>query len=259
MSIADWVAMRFLSPAQRALFREGLPIFVLHKVAPLPQTTLDPFDYIQPDRLETKLAALRASGFIPSTLDNAGQPQPGSYVLTFDDGYTNVYANALEILARQKVIAIQFLVAGRLGGYNDWDTPGGEVREPLMDEAQVRDWLTAGHQIGSHSLTHRILKRLPLQVARDEIAGSKKLLEDKFGVPVRHFSYPSGKFTPEVQDWVHEAGYETACGVEFGVNGPSQPLLALRRISPLDTRELLAKTLHRLKRKLVSRSGKRPG
>jgi peptidoglycan/xylan/chitin deacetylase (PgdA/CDA1 family) len=244
--------MCFLSPAQRALFGKGLPIFVLHKVAAVPGKTLDPFDYIRPDRLEEKLAALHSAGLTATTLDCARQSKPDSFILTFDDGYANVFANALEVLARRKVAAIQFLVAGRLGACNDWDVAKGEVREPLMDDVQVREWLAAGQQIGSHSLTHPNLKRLSLKAAREEIAASKKLLEDRFGSQIRHFSYPSGKFTPEVQELVQEAGYETACGIEFGINGTAHPPFALHRIAPLYSRELFAKALHRLKRKFVN-------
>jgi peptidoglycan/xylan/chitin deacetylase (PgdA/CDA1 family) len=243
--------MRFLSPSQRALFREGLPIFMLHKVGAAPERTLDPFDYIQPAQLEAKLRSLRSAGFVSATLDTVRRPQPNSFVLTFDDGYLNVLTNGLQILARHNVFAIQFLVAGRLGTHNEWDVARGEVREPLMDEVQVREWLSAGHQVGSHGLTHANLKRLSLAAAREEIAGSKKLLEDKFGTPIRHFSYPSGKLSLPVQDLVREAGYDTACGVEFGVNRPSQRVFDLHRISPLDSRELFAKAVHRLRRKLL--------
>lgn len=246
-----WAAMRFQSRAQRVLWREGVPVFVLHKVASAPAETLNPFDYIRPDKLDTKLAALRSGGLTPTTLDAVREPRPGSFVLTFDDGYTNVFANGLEILGRHRVTAIQFLVAGRLGAYNDWDVARGEVREALMNDSQVRDWIKAGHEIGSHSLTHADLKRLSVDAAREEIVGSKRLLEDRFGTRIRHFSYPSGRLTPQVKDMVREAGYETGCGMEFGVNSASQCQFDLRRISPLDSRELLAKILHRVGRRLV--------
>ena len=52
----------------------------------------------------------------------------------------------------------------------------GEAPAPLMDAAQVKDWLAAGHEIGSHTLTHPWLTRLPLSEAREEISGSKKKL-----------------------------------------------------------------------------------
>ncbi len=62
-----------------------------------------------------------------------------------------------------------------------------------MDERQIRDWLAAGHEIGAHTLTHPALAELPPERARAEIFDSRKLLEDRFGVPVRHFCYPYGE------------------------------------------------------------------
>jgi peptidoglycan/xylan/chitin deacetylase (PgdA/CDA1 family) len=101
----------------------------------------------------------------------------------------------------------------------------------LMDAAQVRDWLAAGHAIGSHSLTHARLTRLTVRDAREEIFASRKKLEDTFGVTVEHFCYPYGDWSEAVRDLVIEAGYRTACTTEFGVNTPATPPYALRRIT----------------------------
>lgn len=119
-----------------------------------------------------------------------------------------------------------------------------------MGVAEVRDWLAAGYEIGSHGLTHRNLAKLALPEAREEIFSSKKRLEDLFGIPIRHFSYPSGRYTPQIRDLVSEAGYQTACTVEFGVNLPSVNRFELRRIFPLSRGEMLGKVIHRLLRKL---------
>lgn len=248
-----WSVYVFLSTAQRRLFTRGLPIFMLHKIAAPPARTRDPFDYLRPESLDTKLGALRRAGLRSVPLDAFFEGEAATangFVVTFDDGYRNVWQDALPILARHEVKAIQFLVAGKLGQQNDWDIAGGEVAEPLMDAAQVRDWLAAGHSIGSHSLNHRVLKKLTADEAREEIAVSRKRLEDTFGVPVRHFCYPSGRYNPKIRDLVMEAGYQTACTVEFGVNSSGQSPFELRRISPLTATELLAKARHRLGRRI---------
>ncbi len=243
----------FLSSAQRRLFERGLPVFVLHKLARPPAATRDPFDYMRSEVFDAKLAALINAGLRPVSLDaalEAGSASQRGFVVTFDDGYRNVFENGLAALARHKVTALQFLVAARLGQRNEWDIANGEAPESLMDEAQVRDWLAAGHQIGSHGLAHRVLHKLTEPDAREEIFSSKKRLEDRFGVPVRHFSYPSGRYSPLVRDLVQSAGYATACTVEFGVNLPETSRFELRRISPLYAGELLRKAWHRLWRKL---------
>lgn len=243
----------FLSRAQQRLFRSGVPVFVLHKVAEPPRATRDPFDYVRPQALENRLTALLRLGFRSLSLDEliqASVVQDRAFVVTFDDGYRNVLRNALEVLQRCNVHAIQFLVAGRLGMHNDWDVKLGEVREDLMSEAEVREWLAAGHSIGSHGYTHRILNKLSPAEAKEELSASRKKLEDTFGVPVGHFCYPSGRYTPQVREMVQEAGYASACTVEFGVNPPAAPPFELRRIGVLTFPELLAKVVHRARRKL---------
>ena len=143
----------------------------------------------------------------------------------------NVLENALAPLAENQFTAIQFLPPSLLGRNNEWDLPGGEAQEPLMDAAQVRDWLDAGHDIGSHTLTHPFLTRLPLSAAREEIFASKKALEDLFGRAVEHFCYPYGDWNPAVRDLVAEAGYRTACTVDFGINAPETSPFELKRVT----------------------------
>ena len=100
-----------------------------------------------------------------------------------------------------------------------------------MDAPQIREWIAAGHQIGSHSLTHPRLTQLSIDAAREEISASKKLLEDTFGAPIRDFCYPYGDWNPAICDLVAEAGYVTACTTGFGVNKLGDSPLSLKRVT----------------------------
>ena len=100
-----------------------------------------------------------------------------------------------------------------------------------MDAAQVSEWLAAGHEIGSHTLKHPWLTRLPAREAREEIVASKKKLEDLFGLTVEHFCYPYGDWNETVRDMVIEAGYQSACTTEFGINTPNTSPFAFKRIT----------------------------
>jgi peptidoglycan/xylan/chitin deacetylase (PgdA/CDA1 family) len=249
-----WVSARiFLGPAQRRLYRQGLPVLTYHKIAPPPPQTRDPFLYHSPRRFDAQLETLRHHGYTSTSLTKA-LPSAGNserkVVITFDDGCCNVLEHGLGPLARHQFHAIQFLVAASLGGTNEWDVAKGDSPERLMDEAQVRDWLAAGHEIGSHSATHPNLRHLSTAEAREEIFASKKSLEDRFGREVRHFCYPYGSWNPAVRDLVAEAGYQTACTMRFGVNPAGTSPFELRRIIPLSSAETFAKIWHRLGRKL---------
>ena len=46
--------------------------------------------------------------------------------------------------------------------------------------------------IGAHSMSHRMLAKWPLAVAREEIAASKTEIEKRIHKEVRHFAYPVG-------------------------------------------------------------------
>jgi peptidoglycan/xylan/chitin deacetylase (PgdA/CDA1 family) len=243
----------FMSSAQRRLFEAGVPVLMYHKIDCPPPGTRDPFLYTSRERFNEQLQLLARHGYSGATLDAisaASDNRARNVVISFDDGAASVFINALEILARRRFRAIQFIVAGLIAKRNDWDIAKGEMPDLLMDERQIREWLAAGHEIGSHTITHPNLKRIPLSQAREEIFGSKKKLEDTFGVPVRHFCYPSGKWNQALGELVGEAGYSTACTVEFGVNSAATPRFALRRIIPLSGVEFIKKVRHRLLQKL---------
>jgi peptidoglycan/xylan/chitin deacetylase (PgdA/CDA1 family) len=218
----------------RELFRTGVPVLTYHKLGPRPRRVRLKGLYLSQTLFLRQLRELRAAGFATNDLadvatgaDNAA----GRLALTFDDGFANVVRHGLTPLAETGFRAIEFLVAGRLGQMNDWEQAEGEAPERLMDVAQVREWLAAGHVIGSHTCTHPFLTRLAPARAREEIGASRKQLEDLFGQPVRHFCYPYGDWNPAVRDLVAEAGYATACTTGPGVNSATTDCFALKRIT----------------------------
>lgn len=219
-------------PAFRTYFRSGTPILTYHKVGVRPSGALLKFLYVPPGLFSRQIAELRKAGFAGIGLEeipgNAGEKR---IAITFDDGFRNVLQNALRPLADANFHAIQFIVADLIGRSNEWDLPAGEAPEPLMDKAEITDWLAAGHAIGSHTLTHPNLRRISREQAREEILASKKRLEDLFGSPIRHFCYPYGAWDKSLGDLVQEAGYETACTTERGINEPKTPRFGLKRLT----------------------------
>jgi peptidoglycan/xylan/chitin deacetylase (PgdA/CDA1 family) len=222
-----------LKPFQK-LFQTGVPILTYHKIGARPRGARIKGLYLGEKLFATQLAELCGAGFQTPSLGRILQSAANSappIALTFDDGFANVFHHALKPLAENKFCAIEFLVADLIGKTNEWEQREGEVREPLMDVAQVREWLAAGHEIGSHTLTHPYLTRLSPPQAREEITASKKKLEDLFGVAIKHFCYPYGDWNKQTRDLVLEAGYRTACTTDFGVNTSETPPGSLLRIT----------------------------
>ncbi len=214
------------------LFAQGNPVLTYHKLGPRPSRVRLKGLYLSKRLFERQLHELRATGYQSGlVVDCCGPVLPKRVALTFDDGYVNVLRNALEPLAQAQFIAIQFLPAKLLGKSNEWDIALGEAPEPIMDTAQVRDWLAAGHHIGSHTLTHPFLTRLPLSQAREEISASRKLLQDIFAQPIEHFCYPYGDWNETVRDLVADAGYKTACTTDPGINRPGDCPFTLKRFT----------------------------
>jgi len=108
----------------------------------------------------------------------------------------------------------------------------GDSRESVpgtMTWSMVRDLQRAGFTIGSHTRTHAWLANESPEKRLDEIAGSKRDLEERLGQAVRHFAYPGGQFTPPIVDLVARAGYRfayTACDHQ----DPRHPALTIDRL-----------------------------
>ncbi|HEX7055753.1 MAG TPA: polysaccharide deacetylase family protein [Bacilli bacterium] len=100
----------------------------------------------------------------------------------------------LECFERHKAKATFFIV--------------GEVAKRYP--ALVRDIVQAGHEIGSHTLTHRMLSTLTRESFRADVRASKAVLEDIAGVAVKQFRAPSWSLNAKIYDWLcvlEEEGY----------------------------------------------------
>lgn len=65
----------------------------------------------------------------------------------------------------------------------------------LVKDAQELAWK---HEIGSHTITHPILTKIPLNQATYEIHMSKILLQSRFGKHIEKFAPPRGYLNPEL-------------------------------------------------------------
>jgi peptidoglycan/xylan/chitin deacetylase (PgdA/CDA1 family) len=134
--------------------------------------------------------------------------------LTFDDGYADFTRHALPVLRRYGFGATVFVIAGRLGGENDWDPEG--PRKRLMDAREVRDLARSGIEIGSHGLRHVRLAATPPatpDVLAEEVGGSRRILEDITGEPAGGFCYPYGDLGADAVARVRETGYDYGCAI----------------------------------------------
>jgi peptidoglycan/xylan/chitin deacetylase (PgdA/CDA1 family) len=72
------------------------------------------------------------------------------------------------------------------------------------------DEISKEFEIGSHTISHPLLTRIPITDARVEINDSRIKLQNRFGQEINSFCYPRGYSNPEIQEAVVEAGYTSA-------------------------------------------------
>lgn len=99
---------------------------------------------------------------------------------------------------------------------------------------KVRALRRAGHIIGAHTCSHPNLAYVSEDVAKHEIAGSKKRLEEELGEPIEHFSYPHPALNPQwnlrTMEITREAGFKSAVLTQTGPVRLGDEPLALKRI-----------------------------
>jgi peptidoglycan/xylan/chitin deacetylase (PgdA/CDA1 family) len=204
-----------LRPAAAPL-AETLPILMYHHIAPPPPggTPLRNL-FVSPARFRRQMRTLKQLGYrgcsVAELIPRFLYERPGKYVgITFDDGYEDVYANALPVLEETGFTATAYFVSREIGGFNRWDS---DLRFPMarcMSLQQLRQWKTLGHEIGGHTLEHRRLEEIALDEAWRQIADCRHELEDMSGERVEAFSYPYGSFSGATSILARKAGFTSA-------------------------------------------------
>lgn len=133
-------------------------------------------------------------------------------VISFDDGYKDVYKNALPILEKHNIKAAMFV----LGNLDKANRAELDNNLELLDLNEIRKLHDKGWEIGCHSATHADLGKLSEDELREEIIESKKMLESKLKFRIRNFAYPKGKYNKKIIKIVKEAGYSAAFTVDGG-------------------------------------------
>jgi peptidoglycan/xylan/chitin deacetylase (PgdA/CDA1 family) len=129
------------------------------------------------------------------------------FVLTFDDGYRDLYTTAFPILAERGLPFTLYLT-----------THPVETGDPLTDSDQaapltwdqVNEMLESGLMtLGAHTHRHVDLREYgPTRIAA-ELDRSNQLIEKRTGVHPRHFAYPWGYWSEDAEPLVR-VRYDTA-------------------------------------------------
>ncbi len=130
-------------------------------------------------------------------------------LLTFDDGFVDLYEFAFPLLAEEKVTALIFVVSGYAGKRNQWEVTLGKSFTHLSWD-KIKEMHKYGISIGSHSHLHPDYSRTPFDLVKRDMEVSLETISNKIGERVRYLSYPFGRIRKDEWQLAREAGYENA-------------------------------------------------
>lgn len=209
----------------------AVPILMYHVIGDQAESPYQEL-YVRPQDFARQMQWLAQAGFQAVTLKQLYRywfpPHhplpPHPVVITFDDGYRSVYDNAFGVLKKLGFPATVFVVGKFL------DSPY------FLSPDQLKEMANQGWEIGSHTLNHIDLTAATPSQLESEVSQSKKLLQDRLGVPIDFFCYPAGRVNHRVVAATKKAGYLGAVTTRPGLAGRDHIFLLDRiRINRSDT------------------------
>lgn len=155
----------------------------------------------------------------------AGDRRPG-IVLTFDDGFADVHANAWPLLRDRRVPFTLYLASAYMGRQMSWEGSTATADGPGLTWDQVGEMVASGLcTLGNHTHSHV----RPEELGPEELDACSAAVRTQVGVETRHFAYPWGVRVPRLEDELRRR-FRTAVTGEVGRNLPGQDAMRLRRI-----------------------------
>jgi peptidoglycan/xylan/chitin deacetylase (PgdA/CDA1 family) len=160
-----------------------------------------------------------------ATALQSGDARPG-VVLTFDDGFADVFDNAWPLLRERQIPFVLYLASRFVGATMHWDGSTARAAGPALSWDQIGEMVASGLcTIGNH--THSHLR--PEVLDAEDIDLCTQTIQQRLGIRAQHFAYPWGIPVDRMDDAL-ACRFRTAVTGELGRNVPGQDLLRLRRI-----------------------------
>lgn len=191
------------------VYKQGMiyaPVLMYHHIAP--KIGDNPY-YVSPDMFAQQMTWLHDNHYNVISLEEFYNGVYGNQllperpvVLTFDDGDRDQYLNAIPVMKKYGYTGTFYIIT------NDINEGNGFVTWDILKE-MVKD----GMDIEDHTVHHPSLASLDEDQQRMELEKSKKVLEEKLGITVKHLAYPGGSYNKQTIKIAQELGYETATTV----------------------------------------------
>jgi peptidoglycan/xylan/chitin deacetylase (PgdA/CDA1 family) len=204
----------------------GATLLIYHRVGGGTPDELD----LAPDRFRAQVRQL--AGVDVLSLDAAldrldvGDERP-SFVLTFDDGFADVYEHAWPLLRDHHLPFTLYLASGYMGAPMRW--PGSTavgVPGTGLTWSQIGEMVQSGMcTVANH--THDHVRPEALTV--DQLDECSEVIERAVGVRPRHFTYPWGIPVPTLDQAMRDR-FRSASTGELGRNDAAADRMRLCRV-----------------------------
>ncbi|MGM0792393.1 MAG: polysaccharide deacetylase family protein [Bacillota bacterium] len=186
-------------------------IFMFHQILNSSHNPSNNIMCLGKDEFSKFVNLLLKNGTIRSIQELNDSGQIGDYYLTFDDIYVSAVDNALGWLTDMRIPFTIFITLNYLDKDNYIST--NQLRELARNKYCT---------IGSHTLTHPLLRFMKYEEVKYEITRSKEELEFIIGNGVDYFAYPYGSkyaCSKQVIEVAQQAGYKYAFSTySMGIN-----------------------------------------
>ena len=158
-------------------------------------------------------------------------PDHNAVAVTFDDAFMNFDRLAWPLLREYGLPVTLFVPTGHVGASNEWSGQAepGIPTLPLLDWKALGRLAEEGVSLGSHSCTHRDLRKLDDRNLREELDGASETIRDRTGRRPAAFAYPFGLCDNRTAARVRST-YELACTTELRTLGTAEDRCRLPRL-----------------------------
>ncbi len=190
-----------------------VPILMYHVISEPPSGARLPELYVDPKTFTQQMETLREQGYAGVSLNQVydawlrgGKLPPKPVVVSFDDGYRSQYVYARPELRKLGWPGVLNAISGRIG------QPNAELSNQM-----VQTMINDGWELDSHTINHVDVSQASGAQLTSEVAGSRRMLQQRFHQPVNFFCYPSGRYDDQAIRAVRDAGYLGATTTDEGL------------------------------------------
>ncbi len=175
---------------------------------------------VSPEEFKAQMEFLHENKYQAITSHNIheGTVPCKSVMITFDDGYYDVFTHAYPIMQKYNYT---WIIGVILAGIDESD---------YLFWSDIRKLQNAWWEIASHTWHHPNLSLLDEKYIPYQIEQSKKDLEKWFHTTVSIFIYPGGRYRFKTLDIIQSSGYKYAFTTQSGESSLTGPKLEMKRI-----------------------------